>query len=101
MDQQQLITILVGLASLFAGAVVGGGSVLVIYGRAVKSILASPVIMKSFEELAKSWPAPIREAVADTGRFLEEVADDKPTSAPAAISPVTLMPVVGEPGSVG
>lgn len=88
MDQQQLITILAALLSLFAGAVVGGGSVLIIYGRAVKSILASPVIMKSFEELAASWPAPIREAVADTGRFLEEVADDKPVVLPPSAGAV-------------
>jgi hypothetical protein len=77
-DQQSLITILVGLLSLTAGAIIGGGTAIVIYGRAVRNVLASPVIMTSLEQLAKSWPAPVRDAVADTGRFLTEVTDDKP-----------------------
>jgi hypothetical protein len=80
-EPTSLITIFTLLIGILVGAIGAGGTVIVVYGRAIKSILNSPVIMKSFEELARSWPAPVREAVADTGRFLEGVADDAPSVA--------------------
>ncbi len=80
MDPQTIALVAVAIIGAVFGAVAGGGAVFVVYGRAIKSVLESPVIMTSLEKLAASWPAPIREAVASTGRFLEEVADDKPVT---------------------
>lgn len=74
MDTQTIGIILAALVSVIVGAVLGGGTVAIVYGRAIKSVLESPVIMTSLEKLAESWPAPTREAVASTGKFLEEVA---------------------------
>lgn len=74
MDTQTIGIILAALVSVVVGAIVGGGTVMVVYGRAMHNILNSPVLMTSIEQLAKSWPAPTRDAVASTGKFLEEVA---------------------------
>ena len=78
LDTQTIGLLLAALVSLIIGAIFGGGTVIVVYGRAINSVLNSPVIMTSFEQLAQSWPAPTREAVASTGKFLEEVAGVAP-----------------------
>jgi hypothetical protein len=79
MDQQQLATFFMVFLGLVIGAITGGGTVIVVYGRAMKAILNSPVIIRSLEVAAESWPAPVREAVADTGKLLEEIGNGAQT----------------------
>lgn len=75
MDSQQLATFFMVFVGIIVGAIGGGGTVIIVYGRAMKAILNSPVLIRSLEVAAESWPAPVREAARDTGKFLEEVAD--------------------------
>jgi hypothetical protein len=86
MDTQTLGILIAALVAAVVGAVVGGGTVLVVYGRAISSVLNSPVLMTSLEQLAKSWPAPTRDAVANTGKFLEEVATGTPAAPTVALN---------------
>lgn len=79
MDNTQLATIITAIVGVLAGALLGGGAAIVILGRIVKSVLESPVLLKALEGAFASLPSEYREAIKDTGKLLEEIADDVPT----------------------
>lgn len=79
MDNTQLATIITAIIGVLAGAILGGGAAIVILGRIVKSVLESPVLLKALEGAFASLPPEYREAIKDTGKLLEEIADDVPT----------------------
>ena len=72
MDNQTL-TALIGFLGVLVGGIIGGTTVLVLYGRAVKSILDSPVIIRSLELAAASLPPEALSAIRDTGRLLTDI----------------------------
>lgn len=73
MSQDLLNQIFIVSASIFGGAIAGGLGVLVIYDRAIKSVLNSPVIIKSLEGAFASLPANVKVAATDTATLLGEV----------------------------
>lgn len=81
MDQQSQ-AILMSIAAALGGAVVGGGTLIVMLDRVIKSILTSPVLIRNLEVLAASWPAPVRESISDLGKLATEITDDKPFDTP-------------------
>jgi flagellar motor component MotA len=98
MDTATVINVVLALVSVIVGAVLGGGTVLVLYGRAVKSILDSPVIIRSLELAAASLPPEAIDAIRNTGRLLEDIATPdsttvKTTTTTVQTTPAPLVPV--------
>ncbi len=79
MDNQSLIALITASVGILIGAILGGGTVLVMYGKVVKSVLESPVILKSLEGAFASLPAEVRTAIHDTGEVLVQATDETPT----------------------
>lgn len=83
MNQELVNAIFLVLASVLGGVVVGGATALVIYDRAVKSILASPVIIESLHGAFASLPAPVQQDVKDTVALADQIVATPAPNAPA------------------
>lgn len=84
----QIVSEVSVIVYLAIGALIGGSGVLAATLIVVRSILNSPVLISTLENLAKSWPAPVRELAHDFGQLAAEVTDNVPyaTKFPGTIS---------------
>jgi len=74
----QIVSEVSVIVYLALGALIGGSGVLAATLIVVRSVLNSPVLISTLENLAKSWPAPVRELAHDVGQLAAEIADDVP-----------------------
>jgi hypothetical protein len=86
----QIVSEVSVIVYLAIGALIGGSGVLAATLIVVRSVLNSPVLISTLENLAKSWPAPVRELTHDVGQLAAEITDDVPytTKFPGTISGV-------------
>src|SRR5690242_19642282 len=97
MSQELINALFLVLASVLGGAVVGGGTVLVVYGMAVHSVLNSPVIIESLHGAFASLPAPLQADVIDTVKLADAVVAAPPSTdnAPAVSVALYVPPANG------
>lgn len=67
------------------GALIGGASVMAAILISVRSVLASPVIIKALEGLAGSFPSETKELINMLGKLLTEISDGVPVDQKAVI----------------
>ena len=92
MDQQNLAIVLTTLVGVLIGAILGGGSILMIVVRLENNFLNSPLLIQQSQLLAQSWPAPVRQFIHETGTVLETATQDPPVPAPPAPTPTPKTP---------
>ncbi len=97
MSEQSVIAVVIALVGTIIGALVGGGTVLVLYGRAVKSILDSPVIIRSLELAAASLPPEALSAIRDTGKLLTDIGTPDATITTTTTTPVATVTTTSTP----
>ncbi len=76
---EEMVSIVVGLIGLLLGAIVGGGSVLIVMSRVVKAAKTDESAIRLGEMLFDSIPSDLaRELVRDAVEYLFEVTDGDP-----------------------